>query len=141
MGVSLILILLHWICIDQWIAMEEMTLVEEDTIEQKCFHWEIDNWSNLPLEARGPVFEAGGHEWYYDYALCVYVFSIQTDFLSHRNLLLFPRGNHGVSSHVSVFLELTNAKDACRPDQHACAQYVILVSSISDPTNYYCQSK
>ncbi|CDH52083.1 cysteine proteinase [Lichtheimia corymbifera JMRC:FSU:9682] len=101
-----------------WIAMEEMSPVEEDTIEQKCFHWEIDNWSNLPHEARGPVFEAGGHEW---------------------NLLLFPRGNHGDFSHISVYLELTNAKDTCRPDQHACAQYVILVSSISDPTNYYCK--
>lgn len=68
MGLSLIL--LH---IAMWIAMEEMSTVEEDTIEQKCFHWEIDNWSNLPPEARGPVFQVGGHEWYI-LLWCVYVF-------------------------------------------------------------------
>ncbi|KAI7885334.1 cysteine proteinase [Lichtheimia hyalospora FSU 10163] len=98
-----------------WIAMEDIPTLKEETIEQKCFHWEIDHWSKLSYEERGPVCQVGGSQW---------------------NLLLFPQGNQFNSSHVAVFLEWTDAKEALS-SQYVCAQYTIFVSSMSDPTNYY----
>lgn len=45
------------------IAEERMSPLKQKTIEQKCFHWEIDNWSQLSHEERGPVCQVGGFQW------------------------------------------------------------------------------
>ena len=62
--------------IAMWIAMEAIPTLKEETIEQKCFHWEIDHWSKLSYEERGPVCQVGDSQWYVYSALCIYLKSI-----------------------------------------------------------------
>lgn len=47
------------------IAKKEMPLIEEEIISFKCVHWDVFEWSKLDHRVLGPVFEAGGHDWYY----------------------------------------------------------------------------
>lgn len=51
---------------------------------------------------------------------------------------MFPKGNNQ-SEYASVYLELTNAKTG-KPDDYACAQFVVLLSKPSDPTKYIVHS-
>ncbi|KAI8373084.1 cysteine proteinase [Radiomyces spectabilis] len=90
-----------------------MNPVNEEVIDLKCFHWDIDNWSTLPNRVQGPVFEAGGHKW---------------------NILLFPRGNNQADC-TSIYLEFSEAKSGS-PKIYSCAQFVICVSPPSNPTQY-----
>lgn len=54
-----------------------------------------------------------------------------------RNVLLFPKGNNQ-SEYASIYLDLTNAKS--NTDEYACAQFVVCISKISDPTKYTLHS-
>ncbi|KAI8331821.1 hypothetical protein EDC96DRAFT_548710 [Choanephora cucurbitarum] len=94
------------------IANKELQPLEEEIIETKCFHWDIEHWSQLDQRVIGPVMQAGGHDW---------------------NILLFPGGNHQ-AEYASVYLDLSNAKE--NPEEYACAQFVILLSKPSDPTRH-----
>ncbi|KAI8149922.1 hypothetical protein BJV82DRAFT_647181 [Fennellomyces sp. T-0311] len=88
--------------------------LDEEVIDTQVSHWEISDWSELPNRLEGPVFEAGGFHW---------------------SILLFPRGNNQ-SDHVSVYVKMTDIeKDK---DIYACAQFGIVASCPSDPTNYHC---
>jgi ubiquitin carboxyl-terminal hydrolase 7 len=42
-----------------------MPLIEEEIVSFKCVHWDVFEWSKLDHRVLGPVFEAGGHDWYY----------------------------------------------------------------------------
>lgn len=42
-----------------------MPPIEEEIVSFKCVHWDIFEWSKLDHRVLGPVFEAGGHDWYY----------------------------------------------------------------------------
>ncbi|RCI04918.1 hypothetical protein CU098_011576 [Rhizopus stolonifer] len=96
----------------EYIANKELAPLEEDIIETKCFHWDIEHWSQLDQRVIGPVMKAGGHDW---------------------NILLFPGGNHQ-NEYASIYLDLSNAKE--NPEEYACAQFVILLSRPSEPTRH-----
>ncbi|CAO3670582.1 unnamed protein product [Rhizopus stolonifer] len=96
------------------IAKKEMAPVEEEIVNFKCVHWTVTKWSQLETRVLGPVFEAGGHQW---------------------NVLLFPNGNNQ-NKAVSVYLDLTQAKATIHAEEYACAQFVICLSKLSDPTQF-----
>lgn len=52
-----------WRFIDEQIAEKELAPLEEETVETKVFHWNIENYKDLPERVQGPVFEVGGHKW------------------------------------------------------------------------------
>ncbi|KAI9247273.1 hypothetical protein EDC94DRAFT_626246 [Helicostylum pulchrum] len=99
------------------IINKEMAPIEEEIVETKVDHWIVPSWSQLENRSTGPIIEAGGHQW---------------------NILMFPKGNNQ-SEYASVYLELTNAKTG-KPDDYACAQFVVLLSRPSEPTKYIVHS-
>ncbi|KAJ1742827.1 ubiquitin-specific protease ubp15 [Coemansia sp. RSA 989] len=74
------------------------------------FHWEIDNWTQLPDRVISKTFTVAGHDW---------------------DILLFPRGN-GVNDTVSLYVEY-KPKDAGE-DWHVCAMFGLAMSNAEDPT-------
>ncbi|CAO3638238.1 unnamed protein product [Mucor fragilis] len=98
------------------IANKELIPIDNEIIETKCEHWEIKDWSKLDTRTIGPIMKVGGHDW---------------------NILLFPKGNNQ-SECASIYLDLTNAKS--NTDEYACAQFVVCISKISDPTKYTLHS-
>ncbi|KAJ2468454.1 ubiquitin-specific protease ubp15, partial [Coemansia sp. RSA 2322] len=87
------------------------------------FHWEIDNWMQLPERAVSQTFSVGGHEW---------------------DILLFPRGNNA-SESVSLYIEHRpkekavkdeggdNAATADDEDWYSCAMFCLAMSNADDP--------
>ncbi|KAI8641621.1 hypothetical protein BD408DRAFT_452094 [Parasitella parasitica] len=100
----------------EMIASKELHHNDYTVVETKCEHWEIRDWSKLQARTTGPIMKVGGHDW---------------------NILLFPKGNNQ-SEFASLYLDLTNAKTNI--DEYACAQFVVCVSKMSDPTRYISHS-
>ncbi|KAI9485995.1 MAG: hypothetical protein EXX96DRAFT_547274 [Benjaminiella poitrasii] len=99
------------------IANRELQAIEQEIIDTKCFHWEIQDWNNLEHRCTGPMMKAGELDW---------------------NILLFPKGNNQ-TEFASIYLELANVKNT-ETDEYACAQFVICLSNLSDPTRYIVHS-
>ncbi|KAI8149390.1 hypothetical protein BJV82DRAFT_587918 [Fennellomyces sp. T-0311] len=95
------------------IGAELLKSANEECLEFKCVHWDIEMWWDLPDRVEGPKFEAGGHQW---------------------NMVLFPNG--GVAeSFVSIYLKWVNtSNDPYR--KCARAQFAVCLSTPSQPTNY-----
>ncbi|KAJ2697853.1 ubiquitin-specific protease ubp15 [Coemansia sp. IMI 209128] len=80
------------------------------------FHWEIDNWTNLPDRVVSPTFTVAGHDW---------------------DILMFPRGNT-TSEIVSLYIEYKPKEpkdgDSGSPDDwHSCAVFTLAISNVNDP--------
>lgn len=37
--------------------------IDQEIIETKCFHWNIESWSALENRTTGPIMKVGGHDW------------------------------------------------------------------------------
>ncbi|KAJ1988497.1 ubiquitin-specific protease ubp15 [Coemansia sp. RSA 1358] len=74
------------------------------------FHWEIDDWTQLPERATSKTFTIAGHDW---------------------SLLVFPRGNRE-NDAVSLYIEY-KPKEGQKDDWHACALFVLTMSNIDQP--------
>jgi hypothetical protein len=48
------------------------TYKEHEQVDFKVHHWEIKDWNSLEQRSHGPIFEAGGYQWY------ILVFSLFT---------------------------------------------------------------
>ncbi|PIA18575.1 hypothetical protein COEREDRAFT_91001 [Coemansia reversa NRRL 1564] len=76
------------------------------------FHWEVDNWTQLPDRAVSKTFTVAGHDW---------------------DILLFPRGNQA-SEIVSLYIEhKPNTRKETTADWHLCAMFCLTMSNIDDP--------
>ncbi|KAJ2612663.1 ubiquitin-specific protease ubp15 [Coemansia sp. RSA 1365] len=76
------------------------------------FHWEVDNWTQLPDRAVSKTFTVAGHDW---------------------DILLFPRGNQA-SEIVSLYIEhKPNTRKETTADWHVCAMFCLTMSNIDDP--------
>lgn len=38
---------------------------ELEQVDLQVQHWEIKDWNALEQRTHGPIFEAGGYQWYY----------------------------------------------------------------------------
>ncbi|KAJ2597215.1 ubiquitin-specific protease ubp15 [Coemansia sp. RSA 1721] len=88
----------------------------ESNVEEEghgCFHWVIDDWSQLPDRLNSPTFTVAGHDW---------------------GILLFPRGNQ-VSDTVSLYIEY-KPKESDESDWHACATFSLAMSNVEEPEIY-----
>ncbi|KAJ2158993.1 ubiquitin-specific protease ubp15 [Coemansia sp. RSA 552] len=77
------------------------------------FHWEIDNWTQLPDRSISKTFTVAGHDW---------------------DILLFPRGNNAAET-VSLYMEAKPKPDE-EKDWHVCAQFGLVMSNADDPTMF-----
>ncbi|KAJ2258033.1 ubiquitin-specific protease ubp15 [Coemansia sp. RSA 454] len=84
--------------------------VEEEA--RGYFHWDIDNWTQLPDRVISKTFSVGGYDW---------------------DILLFPRGNQAAEK-VSLYLE---AKPREVVDGwHVCATFGLAMSNTEDPSTF-----
>ncbi|KAJ2775560.1 ubiquitin-specific protease ubp15 [Coemansia nantahalensis] len=75
------------------------------------FHWEIDNWMQLPDRAISQTFTVAGHDW---------------------DILLFPRGNQS-SEMVSLYVEYKPREATQGRDWHVCASFCLVMSNAAEP--------
>ncbi|KAJ1732101.1 ubiquitin-specific protease ubp15 [Coemansia biformis] len=100
------------------------TLTEEDFINANlpllpkleeeghgAFHWEIDNWMQLPDRAVSQTFTVAGRDW---------------------DILLFPRGNQ-VAEMASLYVEHKPREGEQNADWHVCAMFCLAMSNMDDP--------
>ncbi|KAJ2854234.1 ubiquitin-specific protease ubp15 [Coemansia erecta] len=78
-----------------------------------CFHWVIDDWTQLPERMTSETFTVAGHDW---------------------GILLFPRGNQ-VSDTVSLYIEY-KPKESDGSEWHACATFSLAMSNVEEPDIY-----
>ncbi|CCA77798.1 probable ubiquitin-specific processing protease 21 [Serendipita indica DSM 11827] len=84
----------------------------EDT---QVFSWPLSNWKKLDRKITSPEFPCGGHKW---------------------RVLLFPFGNASAppNDSMSIYLDYVPPKNS--ENWHACAQFALVLSNPSDPTNF-----
>jgi len=46
------------------IANKELHPIDNEIIETKCEHWDIQGWSKLDTRTIGPIMKVGDHDWY-----------------------------------------------------------------------------
>ncbi|KAJ2388540.1 ubiquitin-specific protease ubp15, partial [Coemansia sp. RSA 2611] len=81
-----------------------------DEVGHGSFHWEIDNWTQLPDRVISKTFTVAGHDW---------------------DILLFPRGNQA-SETVSLYIE--HKPKESTDDWHVCAMFGLAMSNADDAT-------
>ncbi|KAJ1772579.1 ubiquitin-specific protease ubp15 [Coemansia sp. RSA 1843] len=74
------------------------------------FHWEIDDWTQLPDRVLSSTFTVAGSDW---------------------DILLFPRGNQAGDT-VSMYIE-HKPKEGDDPNWHVCAMFETTMSNIDSP--------
>ncbi|KAJ1900521.1 ubiquitin-specific protease ubp15 [Kickxella alabastrina] len=88
----------------------------EPKLEEHChgyFHWEIEDWSQLPDRAISQTFTVGGRDW---------------------SILLFPRGNQAPET-VSLYIE-RKASHGEADDWYTCATFGLAMSNMDDPSMF-----
>lgn len=99
-------------------ASKQLPDLGHEVEETKVFTWKLTKWRQLDKRLTSPEFDCGGHRW---------------------RILLFPSGNSNSPPNdtVSIYLDYANPKNA--PEGwHACAQFALVMSNPSDPTNFVC---
>ncbi|KAJ2716966.1 ubiquitin-specific protease ubp15 [Coemansia spiralis] len=76
-----------------------------------AFHWEIDNWMQLPDRVISQTFTVAGLDW---------------------DILLFPRGNQ-MPEWVSLYVEHKPKGGAQSKDWHVCAMFTLVMSNVAEP--------
>lgn len=102
---------------DDYDAMRDRfmpALPEYETEAEAHFTWDIQNWRQLAKRTHGPIFHCAGHPW---------------------RILFFPAGN-AASESVSFYLEHGFGEEKPPDDWYACAQFMLVLHSPSDPSIY-----
>jgi len=99
-------------------AAKQLPDLGHEVEDTQVFTWRLSKWRQLDKKLTSPEFDCGGHRW---------------------RILLFPSGNSNSPPNdtVSIYLDYANPKNA--PEGwHACAQFALVMSNPSDPTNFVC---
>ncbi|KAB5596509.1 Ubiquitin carboxyl-terminal hydrolase [Ceratobasidium theobromae] len=99
-------------------AAKQLPDLGHEVEDFQVYTWRLTKWRQLEKKLTSPEFDCGGHRW---------------------RILLFPAGNSNSPPNdtVSIYLDYANPKNA--PEGwHACAQFALVMSNPSDPTNFVC---
>ncbi|KAG0057243.1 hypothetical protein BGZ83_000656 [Gryganskiella cystojenkinii] len=101
----------------EWMAKKLMVPIPDlEELGFETFQWRIEDWRALDKRVTGPEFECGGNKW-------------------QVRILLFPQGNN-TQEQVAVYLDSAEPQEHDTPNWHVCAQFALVMSNPSDPTQF-----